>query len=679
MRNRGGSAARAFACQALARVVLPSSIDLERKVGCNSQTMAKDSDDKELPEERTVVDRGLSELLMNIKPEDLPTEEAKSDPSTPWQGDAHGAGTRVLGKPKSEDVEINDDSLASNDWSLHGGHEEVTGLWERSWESDQRSEEATGVHRDFVSEETRSRPHLPKAWLVMTQGPLVGERFEIPEGESRIGRATHCDWVIEASSISRKHATLELLNDGCWIRDEGANNGTFVDGERIRRRRLTQGKVVRLGEIELRFESDDPLFASREETSRKVAMTRRHDVGFRRWWGRPNSARWTGLLVGLFVLTGSIWGGFWLMRYQGDAKRERVEIAHDYYRSGVTAFLARDWDGARENFVLLQAYDPKHNRAEVYRRAIERERKVESALEEIRAARDRGDLAHGMALLRELPDSVLFEQDVGGLRRALDAEIDSRIDRSRADAQAGKWRSVEESAGILLAARPNDGFLMALRSHARSLAPPSSKTNDRTANQASSTRSAAGRAEHERGSARELYAEGDLDAALDFVRLNPDPDLAENLRRFASCRKQMEAEPSAETAEALVRVLEQCAALDAALSGERPSVYGRALGKRHSQALYVLGLNALSREDPQKAYTFFRRANEIAPHTSAKLQLESLARRAETMWLRGRELARKLPREAEKLFREALGLVTPQSELAVSLRRALDDITPKRK
>ena len=141
----------------------------------------------------------------------------------------------------------------------------------------------------------------------------------------------------------------------------------------------------------------------------------------------------------------------------------------------------------------------------------------------------------------------------------------------------------------------------------------------------------------------------------------------------------MEAEPIAETAEALVRVLEQCAALDAALSGERPSVYGRALGKRHSQALYVLGLNALSREDPQKAYTFFRRANEIAPHTSAKLQLESLARRAETMWLRGRELARKRPREAEKLFREALGLVTPQSELAVSLRRALDDITPKRK
>jgi len=640
--------------------------------------MSKDSDDKELPEERTVVDRGLSELLMNIKPEDLPTEDAKPESSTPWLREAHGAGTRVLGKPKSEEVDTMDDPSRASDWSLHGGHEEVTGLWERSWESEEKAEETRGVNHDIVSEETRSRSLLPKAWLVMTQGPLIGERFEIPEGGSRIGRATHCDWVIEASSISRKHATLELLSDGCWIRDEGANNGTFVDGERIRRRRLSNGQHVRLGEIELRFESNDPLFSNREETSRKVAMTRRHDIGFRRWWGRPNSARWTGLLVGLFVLTGSIWGGFWLMRYQGDAKRERVEIAHDYYRSGVTAFLARDWDSARESFVLLKAYDPKHIRAEVYRLAIERERKVESALEEIRGARDRGDLAHGMALLRELPDTVLFEQDVGGLRRALDAEIDSRIARSRADAKAGKWRLVEENAGVLLAARPNDGFLMALRSHARSLAPPSTGSNGPSTSQGA-LRSGVAPVEQERGSARELYAEGNLDAALDFVRLNPDPALADNLRRFESCRKDMEVEPSAANAAELVRVFERCAALDAALSEERPSVYGRLLGKRHSQALYILGLSALSKEDPQKAYTFFRRANDVAPHTSAKLQLDSLARRAETMWLRGRELLRERPREAEKLFREALGLVAPQSELAVSLRSALDKASPKRK
>ena len=641
--------------------------------------MTKDSDDKDQTEERTVIDRGLSELLMNTKPGDLPPKEGEPAATGPWAQDAHGAGTRVLGKPKEPLDEPDAAKEVSTDWSLHGGHEEVTGLWERSWEQENRTEETTGVHRNLEREETRSQPTIPKASLVMLMGPSVGQRFELSEGETRIGRATHCDWVLDAGSISRKHATLELSSDGCWIRDEGANNGTFVEGERIRRRRLTNGNLVRLGEVEFRFESDEPLFANREETSRKIAMTRRHDVGFRQWWGRPNSARWTGFLVGLFVLAGSIWGGFWLMRYQGESKRERVEIAYDYYRSGVTAFLAREWDRARENFVLLQAYDPKHARAEVYRRAIERERKVETSLEEVRAARDRGDLAHGLALLRELPPTVLFEQDVGGLRRALDAEVDSQIARSRADAQAGQWSRVAQKAQILLAARPNDGFLMALRSYAKGLSPKQTEV--------ASSREGALPTSADRGSSLEslsisatkLYADGKLDAAIDYVRLNPEPDLMENLIRFQVCEKSLGLGPTSENATDLARTFEKCIALDSALSGERPSTYGRELGKRFSETLYILGLSALAKEDPQKAYSFFKRSIDTAPHKSAQLQLESLARRAETMWLRGRELSAVRPREAEKLFRQALGLVAPQSELAMSLRRALDEITPKRK
>ncbi len=641
--------------------------------------MSKDPPDKDLPEERTVIDRALSDLLMEMEPKDLPESSETQEPvRTPWRGDTHGAGTRVLGKPDKQSEKSDENTDGQSDWSLHGGHEEVTGLWERSWEQEGISDEDTGAHREVEHEPTRSNAPTPRAWLIMTAGPSVGQRFEILEGETRIGRATHCDWVIEAPSISRKHATIELLNEGCWIRDEGANNGTFVEGERIRRRRLETGIHVRLGEVEFRFESDVPSPRINEETARKVAMTRRHDVGFRRWWGRPNSARWTGLLVGLFVIAGSVWGGFWLMRYQAEAKRERVEIAHDYYQSGVRAFLERDWDRARQNFVLLEAYDPGHPRANVYRRAIQRERKVETALEEVRAARDRGDLAHGLALLRELPPTVLFEQDVGGLRRALDAEVDSQIARSRADAQAGKWSRVVGSTGILLAARPNDGFLMALRSHARTLA-PTGTDEPNTGPQVAGPSMIRDSMKADRASAQALYARGDLDAALDYIRLNPTPLISENLQKFQSCVKSLEREITAKTALELSAAFEACIVLDAALSGERPSVYGSELGKKLSQAFYLLGLNALSKEDAQKAYTFFRRANERALHRSAKLQLESLERRAEAMWLRGRELASTRPREAEKIFREALGLISSQSELAASLRRALSDLRTVRK
>ena len=99
------------------------------------------------------------------------------------------------------------------------------------------------------------------------------------------------------------------MSDGCWIRDEGANNGTFVEGERIRRRRLETGIFVRLGEVEFRFESDVPRLRSTEETSRKVAMTRRHDVGFDA--GGDAQILPDGPACSLvFALAGSVWGGF---------------------------------------------------------------------------------------------------------------------------------------------------------------------------------------------------------------------------------------------------------------------------------------------------------------------------------------------------------------------------------
>ncbi len=637
--------------------------------------MSNDEHDNDPPEERTVVDRVLAEMLMEQTPSELQdSAPPQKDGLTPWKDPASTAGTRVL--PRTGDAPPPapeaDHAKGASDWSTGPASEEVTGLWERSWGTDDVGPDDPGPQVRPNTEDTRSASMWPDAWFIMTQGPSVGMRFKVLEGETRVGRATHCDWVIDAPSISRKHATLELTPDGCWIRDEGANNGSFVNGERVRRRRLENGMSVRLGEVEFRFESDALRPRVREETSRKIAMTRRHDIGFRRWWGRPSSARWTGLLVGLFVLAGSVWGGYWLMRYQSDAKRERVEIAHDYYRRGVESFLSREWDEAREKFVLLQAYDPDHARADVYRRAIERERKVEATLEEVRAARDRGDLAHGLALLRELPSTVLFEQDVGGLVRALDSEVDSRIARARADAQAGQWSKVAETVQSLLAARPKDGFLMALRSHAMSIAATLPKgAGGSSADNAK--RSAVTPAQSGEG-ARAIYAKGDFEAALDFTRLNPDDPLSGKLEAFRPCVRDLAVEPNSKNAPQLSSAYERCVALDAALSGSRPSAYGRRLGKKLSQTLYLSGLSSLAKDEGHRAFIQFQKAIKTAPNTSAQLQLDSLARRAETMLLRGQALIESQPREAEKLFRRALGLVPAESRIADNLRASLSKL-----
>src|SRR5262249_54960795 len=46
---------------------------------------------------------------------------------------------------------------------------------------------------------------------------------------------------------SRKHARIAMQQDQIWIEDLGSTNGTFVNGEKIKRARLKEGDRVLIG------------------------------------------------------------------------------------------------------------------------------------------------------------------------------------------------------------------------------------------------------------------------------------------------------------------------------------------------------------------------------------------------------------------------------------------------
>jgi pSer/pThr/pTyr-binding forkhead associated (FHA) protein len=82
---------------------------------------------------------------------------------------------------------------------------------------------------------------------------LVGtsERWELPEGEVRIGRDPSCDISIPEerfAGVSREHAILQVTSGEVWIQDLQTPNGTFVDGRRVERERLRSGNMVSLGQ-----------------------------------------------------------------------------------------------------------------------------------------------------------------------------------------------------------------------------------------------------------------------------------------------------------------------------------------------------------------------------------------------------------------------------------------------
>ncbi|MCX7958462.1 MAG: DUF4388 domain-containing protein [Deltaproteobacteria bacterium] len=80
---------------------------------------------------------------------------------------------------------------------------------------------------------------------------------EMPLDDNReyiIGRKSDIDIVIVEDMVSRMHAKIMLNNGQIYIQDLGSTNGTFVNGERIKRVRLKEGDRILVGTSLFRLE-----------------------------------------------------------------------------------------------------------------------------------------------------------------------------------------------------------------------------------------------------------------------------------------------------------------------------------------------------------------------------------------------------------------------------------------
>lgn len=62
-----------------------------------------------------------------------------------------------------------------------------------------------------------------------------------------VGRSSDLEMVLVEDMVSRKHARIAMQADQIWIEDLGSTNGTFVNGEKIKRARLKEGDRVLIG------------------------------------------------------------------------------------------------------------------------------------------------------------------------------------------------------------------------------------------------------------------------------------------------------------------------------------------------------------------------------------------------------------------------------------------------
>ncbi len=86
-----------------------------------------------------------------------------------------------------------------------------------------------------------------KLVLRFISGKYQGAEFPLADSpEIIVGRSSDVDMVLIEDMVSRRHARLECLEE-ISIEDLGSTNGTFVNGERIKRSTLKEGDRVLIG------------------------------------------------------------------------------------------------------------------------------------------------------------------------------------------------------------------------------------------------------------------------------------------------------------------------------------------------------------------------------------------------------------------------------------------------
>lgn len=104
-----------------------------------------------------------------------------------------------------------------------------------------------------TADPTRVRPAIADWQLRGVSGESFGRVVPL-RGRVIAGRGESCDIVLEATEVSRQHAALEVRPDGVLVEDLDSSNGTFINGERVRKQQAGRGDEIAFDKLRFRLE-----------------------------------------------------------------------------------------------------------------------------------------------------------------------------------------------------------------------------------------------------------------------------------------------------------------------------------------------------------------------------------------------------------------------------------------
>lgn len=100
-------------------------------------------------------------------------------------------------------------------------------------------------------------PFRKKLFVEIIEGLEKGKVVEFSTGRLIIGRRD-ADLVLEDQEVSKKHAVIEAFSrDNIYVRDLASTNGTYVNGVQVNQRKITDGDILKIGTVKLKFYTQD--------------------------------------------------------------------------------------------------------------------------------------------------------------------------------------------------------------------------------------------------------------------------------------------------------------------------------------------------------------------------------------------------------------------------------------
>lgn len=99
------------------------------------------------------------------------------------------------------------------------------------------------------------------AKLVLLSQGLTGQTHDLKVEKTTIGRVEDNTFPIAEPSVSSHHCEVLLRGSDVVVKDLNSTNGTYINGEKVTESVLKPGQILRLGQIEMRLETDTPASA----------------------------------------------------------------------------------------------------------------------------------------------------------------------------------------------------------------------------------------------------------------------------------------------------------------------------------------------------------------------------------------------------------------------------------